>query len=523
MSSEKPHFEKDFYSRLDNWVEKQGIIFQLRHARGIGDVIRIGLKISVRVLLLLVVAIVVGYFYLKGLPKKQEFADGVLSQIVEATGAAEGSALDGVSRIDRTVVSADLKLGKLSLVPSETTFFEGWQDVVDGEVSEPELVKATGVELSPFGLLDAVKQEWSATSMQIQSLRLQLRARAETDADAQAFYQQLLRSYPDLPLQDFSVTNLDFCWGKSDGSRGEITGTKLTARRHAGGWKFLFEGGTLNYMWMRDAQLETMEVACLPDGISISNASLKLALGTLNFSSATVTVEAQPKVEAEFEFSKLKVVNLSPDLKGWVEGQISGEGKLFGDLNSSEGLDYDLDVSLSEDDRIEVRDRFPILQSMALLDTTKSYTRILFEDGAFMLTKRGEVIEVKDIYLESHDLLDMRGFLQVTQAAFKKTEKLGSFEDGISTSALDSSKQDLSSIEQSNTDEVSLRPHYKGRVMLVFPNGILDRVDVLAKAFAQSKRKGLDIVLTVNLDGWLESLTKKAAADMDKLIKKQSQ
>lgn len=529
MKSIDPHFKKDFDRRLEAWISKQGIWFQLQHATSFSEVVKTLFDLSARLVIVLLLVLLGMWFYLRHQITTEGYRDKLNHALVEGTQAAGGEVV-GVSRAKVNLMAANLRVAEVKLNGSEKSFFE---ERVDGGPA----VSALGVVLSPLGVLDGIYTGWSGNALTIENLDLNLKSGAETDEAARECYQQMFKQYENLKIMEIDAAQANITWGYSEDTMGAIRGASLAAQYGREGWRIRATGGKFSYGFIKDADIESFLAICDDEGVHIAEAELRLGKGTIRFT-ANLSVEAKPKITGDISINHLSLENvLSPYHQKWIGGYISGEGKIGGNTYDGAGPEFDLNILLQRNDDIVLEGRFPLFSSLELVDTLNSYQRVKFGAGTFRLRKEGGQLMISNINVRAGILMYMKGdLLVVDRERDAVMEVLGDSGDDL-LKGMESAEEKLKS-EDSEDGFVSLADaikagealEKKAREVLVLPGGqqkyitgnleiglkntVFDRLAVLRDEFPMDDDKK-HYLINLEVDSFMEQIGKSVADKID--------
>jgi hypothetical protein len=119
-------------------------------------------------------------------------------------------------------------------------------------------------------------------------------------------------------------------------------------------------------------------------------------------------------------------------MRNFLEGSISGEFKISGSTNSSEGIGFQGRVECDGQDVITLRERLHLLKALSVVDYSRNYHRVDFREGGFELKTGSGGLEVTDLKLKADDLFTLEGAMRVrlptpeeTQAAINRSARGG--------------------------------------------------------------------------------------------------
>jgi hypothetical protein len=387
---------QNFNERLSRWISKQGLWFQFRHSLLIGDrngnyithfvhrILRFGLFSMIAALLW------VGVVKMTG---GESFRELVIKNLQEKFSAKEIE-VGSMSR-----ARGKFTIGRLALIDEENSFFRGL------ELSNLICQKDFFVD---FG------KTWRPGIVQISKVNLLLRAGADTDEGAEAIgnvlFQDLGNSRPDA----IHVASMSMKWGYTESSRGSVTGSQMKAVPVADGWRLSFRGGTFSQNWLKNLQIQELDVLITRKGILFEKAIFSKNEGSLVFDQLEVKSGQRPLVSGHLKMKGLDISGIVPmAARAYIEGKISGEFTINGSTNSTEGIGFDGVVELDKGDVITLRDRIPMLRALSVVDANRNYRRVDFRAGSFRMEMQGKGLMISDIKLIADDTMSLFGGMVV--------------------------------------------------------------------------------------------------------------
>jgi len=437
MDPELNRLEKDFSIRLDRWISKQGILFQLRHSSGAGSVLPKLFALLFRLFIVLLIGLIIFWFYLKNRPNSESYKEDLATQIKAGTNA-ESVEIKSVERYKGGLLDAQLKISNFTLGGSETSFYEDWyaeekERDINGNVylekKRKQLVVQAAV-VQPLGIGDGILHGWSGKKITLGSLQCHLKTGAETNEKAMASYLSLFKGYDSLTVNNIIIDEANIGWGYEI-SKGSIKGAAIEALKQNGVWKITVTGGTFSHGWLQNAGIKTMSIECHDDGlVKIVSAELRIGDGTISFD-AEIQIKSKPVVKGKFEFKGIEVIDLvGKEYAAWLDGQVQGKGTLDGTLNSLSGIKSVTTVTLnappttpatpagetaivqkvsSDDSFLVIRGKFPILKAMQRINGVNSYNLLRLNIGEFIIEQTGGDTTIRDINVRSDDFLIVNG------------------------------------------------------------------------------------------------------------------
>lgn len=549
MDPELNRLEKDFSVRLDRWISKQGILFQLKHSSGSGTLVPKLFALMFRLFLVVLIGLVIFWFYLKGRPSSESFKLDLEQQIKAGTNAASVE-VKSVARYKGGLLDAQLKISNFTLGGSDTSFYEDWyaeetERDINGNVykvnNRKELVARSAV-IQPLGLGDGLLNGWSGKKISLGSLHCHLKTGAESDEQALASYMSIFKGYESLVVNNITIEDAHIGWGY-DTSRGSIKGAEIEALKQNGVWKITVTGGIFTHGWLKNANINEMSIECHKDGkVKILAADLRVGGGVFSFD-ADIQMKSKPIVEGKFAFEGVEVTDLVGDEYGlWLDGQLKGSGTLAGSLNSLEGIRTTTAIELTappltaegndtdaadskkikaSDSFLIVRGRFPILKAMQRINGVNSYNLLRLNIGKFVVEHTGGDTLIKNIDVRSDDFLVMNGALSYKVASLKDKKKKPEFTDA--------GLKSLSNVEEkleTKTDaDLAIEDNALGRLvktlsgeitMGFIPQVFEDYPEILT--IYPEDLNTIRVWIPVKMEGQLDDASSSTAEKLDKIV-----
>jgi hypothetical protein len=394
MESEQ---SQNFNERLSQWVSNQGFWFQVRYSmsgsgmkgRAMFHILRMFFRILVFLLLLALVS----WVYLWKRPDFESFGVEYKDNL-QAALAAEELELVGLQSSQ-----GQLEVGRLAAEGGSGTFYESFE--------------ARNIRYK-MGILDGLVGRWQPGTITIARLEIDLRAGTDDADDAARLAESIFSKPLTAQVDSFEVADATLRWGYSERTQGAIESSELKMQRTDTGWRLNFKGGSFQQNWL--GRLEIVELVAIIEsgGILFERAEFKSLRGTVEFPGLRVAGGERPEVRGIVKIRHLALEEiLPPALRTFVEGSISGDFKVSGSTNSSDGLAFEGQVVMGEQDQITLRDRFHLLKALSVVDYSRNYHRVNFNEGSFqMRTQRGGLL-LSEIDLKAEELLTMQGEILV--------------------------------------------------------------------------------------------------------------
>ena len=408
---------QDFNERLSQWVANQGFWFQVRYTMmgsgGKGAAMFHLLRMAFRVMVFMMVVAAGAWVYLAKRTETKRFNDGFQGSLKSALSASEIE-LKGFSR-----VQGQLGINRLACKGGDQTFFTS--------------LEARNIRCN-MGFLDGLVGQWDPGTISLSRLDMELHAGADDAESAQKLSAAFFKKSTGVLVNSLEITDATLHWGYSERTRGAVENSVLKVQRVGNGLKLSFAGGTFSQNWLRRIEIVSLVVVCDPDGLTFERAEFRRGQGTVDFSGLKVTGGERPVVDGVAKIRKLGLDGVVPQaLKSFIEGSISGDFKMSGSTNSSEGIGFEGQVTLDGQDTISLRERLHLLKALSVVDYVRNYYRVDFREGSFQMKTGGGGMEITDLKLKAEDLFSLEGNLRVrlptpeeTKAALEKTAGAGS-------------------------------------------------------------------------------------------------
>jgi len=530
---------QNFHERLNQWVSSQGFWFQLRYSfsggGAKGALLYQLLRMASRVLVLVVVlAIGTGIFLL------QETGSESYREKLEASFKDKLRA-DEVEMQAFSRENGEFEIGRMALSGSENTFF-------------------TAMEIRNMkcrmGMLERFRKVWEPGLIEISRLDLGLRAGADSQAAAKSMGEVLFQETPSVKVDAIQVADMSMHWGYSERTNGSILGSRMYAQRLPDSWRLKFRGGTFTQNWLRRLEIVEMDVVFGREGIVFEKAVFKKGEGFVTFEGLKIKSGQRPEVSGKMTLRKLELASLVPAAaRNFVEGTLSGEFRISGSTNSTDGLVFEGDVEIGGEDVISLRDRVHLLKALSVVDAFNNYRRLDFRKGAFHLVSKGGEIALSDVDLTTEDKLTLKGDLTVRvpsgdeirdlsetglssenpegiltdeeiseeiELTLRGAAEVSSGDERVGFGKSDASLFDrlgLNVENRRNEEKASERLfqsyRYDGKFIITLPKEAFSRAPVLAGIYPVDENTGR-IPIKVPIDGTLYDLTLKQADEIYK-------
>lgn len=383
---------QNFNERLGYWISKQGFWFQLRYSLFLGGK-KSGLMYHfVHLALRLVIFVILGGLAWVGVVKftGEEKFSKLISDAVEEKCAANEIQIQGVSR-----ERGKFTISRLAMIADKSSFFTGL------ELSNLVCQRDFFVD---FG------KTWKPGIVEISKVNLSLRAGADSDESAHTIANVLFQEMGSLKPDAIHVANMSMRWGFTERSRGSITASKMKAIPQGDGWKLSFRGGTFSQNWLRELQIERLDVVISRQGVKFEEAVFTKDGGSLVLEEFDIVAGYTPKVSGKMKMKWMNISSMLPVVaRAYADGKISGNFEVGGSTNTTEGIIFDGEVVLEKGDVITLRDRIPLLRALTVVDGNNNYRRVDFKTGSFKLKFQEQGLMISDVKLFADDKMSLIG------------------------------------------------------------------------------------------------------------------
>jgi len=386
-----------FGDRLSQWVSSQGFWFQVRYSmsgKGMQGRLMFHLvSLGFRFLIFLIISAVIAWVYLEKRTGSESFLSGFKESFTEGIAAKEVQ-LRGLQRLQ-----GQLEISRVAAEGENGTFFSSFE--------------ARNIRCK-MSLIDGLIGVWRPGVITIAKLDLDLRAGAD-DADSADSMSQLFFSDSDkVEITSFDIAEANLRWGYSERTFGSIESTKVKIQRAENGWRMVFKEGTLSQNWLNRVEVVEMVILCTPGEVIFEKADLKQGNGTIDLAGLRIKTGERPQVDGVAKIRSIAISNLAPaSTRDYVDGTISGDFKVFGSTNSSDGIGFEGQVLMDGKDSVLIRERIHLLKALSVVDYSRNYHRVDFREGSFQLRVVGGGLELTEVNLKSEDLFTLEGAMKV--------------------------------------------------------------------------------------------------------------
>jgi hypothetical protein len=388
---------ENFNERLSQWVSNQGFWFQVRYSMsGSGSSGRAMfhlLRMVTRLLVFLMLVLVGLWVYLMKRPGTGQFFTEMRNGLESGLSATELE----ISRIQHS--QGQLEIAGLAAQGGENTFFDA--------------IEARNIRIK-MGLLDGLVGNWQAGNITIARLDVDLRAGTNDPQSAAKLAETIFRKPLEVEANSFDVANATIRWGYSERTQGAIEASRLKMQRIGTGWRLSFSGGTFSQNWLRQLEIVNLVVIAEKGGLIFERAELKSGMGTVEFPGMRLLGGERPEVDGIVKIRSLALDRvIPPALRNFVEGSISGDFKVSGSTNSSDGIGFEGQVTMDGTDMVSLRERIHLLKALSVVDYSRNYHRVDFREGSFLLKTQRGGMQLTEIDLKADDLFTLQGAFTV--------------------------------------------------------------------------------------------------------------
>jgi hypothetical protein len=394
MESEQ---SQNFNERLNQWVESQGFWFQMRYSifssgRKSMALIHL-LRLGFRVLIFLLVVTVGILVYLVKRTDSSRFVKGLQEELQGGLSATDLE-IRGVK-----CVQGNMEINRFAAEGGSETFFT--------------TIAARNIRCK-MGLLDGVWGLWDPGIIFISRLDINLLAGADDAESARKLGDAWFRESTTVNAHAFEIGDATVHWGYSERTEGAIESSVLKMQRTETGWRMSFKGGWFHQNWLDKLEIVNLVVLCDRDGLVFEKAEMKQGQGTVDFSGLRLIGGERPRLQGVAKIRSLGLdVILPPAPRSVVEGSLSGDFRVFGSTDSSDGIGFEGQVVLDGKDMIVLRQQIHLLEALSVVDYSRNYHRVDFREGSFRMKTSNGGMELSDIKLKAVDLFTLEGELKV--------------------------------------------------------------------------------------------------------------
>lgn len=380
-----------YRGRMSEWMSKQGVLFQLRHASSIGrvSILRYFGSLLLGLMILAFLAAAVGFFLLTRHFKSESYAERLATDLVAEVGGQDLE-YESVRK-----AKGNVAIKNLSIEGGEDSFF-----------TRVVLRKLK----APIGYLGGVTEPWSPSEVRIESASVTVKAGGTVEGMSKAFA-KIKESLRGGDFQSLRIDELTMDWGYSKLTYGSIRGTEMQAERVPEGWKVSIAGGQFRQNWLTGFEIESGDFLVQGEGITVRSLKLVGNDGRLDLEGEVSGPIDSPQFRLDGKMSSIAIGNLielpSVMIADYLSGNLSGSIQVSGSPNRQ--VEIAGEVRLGNGNNLTLRESFPILRALSLIDVNRSFRRVEFDRGGFRFKTSGGEVEVKEIEIESDGMVKIRG------------------------------------------------------------------------------------------------------------------
>lgn len=388
---------QNFNERLNQWVASQGFWFQVRYSMTGGGsrsvVIFHLLRVMFRVLIFLVVVALGGVVFLVRLPKTARFQKKIETSISTMLGASE-SQMAGFAR-----VQGEMLMSRFVSKGGNETFYSS--------------LEARDIKCQ-MGLFNSLPGGWDPGVLSINRLDVLLNAGADDEKSAGMIGDSLFRDFGKLKLETLEVKHATLRWGYSERTQGKIAGSHMKAQRVSDGWRLHLTGGLFSQTWLRRLEIVEIVANCTRAGVVLEKAEFRKGAGRVSMDGLKVVAGQRPEVKGQLKLSKMALDGILPvSARDFLEGNITGDFRVFGSTNSTDGIGLDGKLVVDTDNVIKLRDRVYLLRALTEFDVFNNYRMVQFKDGSMRIKTQGGGLVVSEVKMKAGDLMTLSGQMRV--------------------------------------------------------------------------------------------------------------
>lgn len=447
---------KDYENRVADWIGNQGILFQLRYARTIGanSILKQLGSLIVKFAIVLVLVAGVGYLLLTQHFKGEAYEAEIQGSIEEALGL-QGLEVKGFAR-----ARGNGGFHRLQLDGGEESFF----------------YHAKIMDLNaPFTYSTGVTTAWKPSSLKMARAQFHFKA-GGTVAEMEDAYSVVLESLAGEGVTSILIEDFSCDWGYSKLTYGRIGQARLRANLNDGKWNIILTGGTYQQNWLCDFAIAEGHLILDGDGIEVVSLKMAQDNGELELVGKIGGPLDMPEFNLSGAFKDLAIENMltvsGETTREFIEGLISGDLKISGSTNRR--IQIDGSVALSKTNSLTIRERWPILKAVSIMDTQRTFRRVDFTEGSFQFSTENGNLAVSDINLVAADTAILKGSF-VTR--LPDQEEAAKFLEITLTEGFSSDATDTSVSQKLEDERMSLRDILRegNQVDDVYPDRSLSR------------------------------------------------
>ena len=431
----------EYQKRVTDWIAKQGIFFQLRHAgtMGGGSVIKQLGVLFLRVLVVLLLCLGVAFFALNHYFGGDDYRGEVTAALGEVLGASS------------------IEAKKFERARGVSTF----QDLVIEGGEESFFYQAEINRLAAASsFLTGITSKWAPEQVRMKSAYFELKAGGDQEEMENSFA-SIIASMSEGNLESIEIDELSCEWGYSKITYGKLEKAKFRASRDQGVWEISLEGGRFSQNWLKNLDIKEAKLLCDSDGIRVEKLLLSKNGGEMELAGSIMGPAARPKFDLKGSFQSLPILSLvrlpGIDVREFMSGSISGDLKISGSTDYR--IVMEADVELRGNDVVTLREKWDLLRAISVLDVDRTYRRVDFEEGMFSFKTGGGEMEVNGIDLKSGSLAALKGEFKTHLPSQKEAAEALEIvlTEGIGSGSFKSDSTDTSAAKDLEDERMSLK------------------------------------------------------------------
>jgi hypothetical protein len=228
-----------------------------------------------------------------------------------------------------------------------------------------------------------------------------------------------------LDLHALSVSESNWTWDTSTGTKGSITGSALTLRPSGDdAWIIESNSGKVSEPGWPALSIESTKLRYTHSSLYLNEVILRADDGRLNLGG---TIDFGREAELRAEFRDMPVTPLlAPDWRLRLSGKVTGSAQIHSQLNGSP-FRYEADLHLIEG-RLEA---LPLLDQIATFTHTERFRHLALTTTSLSLTRDGNSLSARNVILESEGLLRVEGGCTIVNGQID-----GVFQVGVTAASL---------------------------------------------------------------------------------------
>ena len=374
-------------------MAKQGLLFQIRHARTVENISvmrQIGGFLA-RGLIIVVALLGISYFAVNRYLSSPTYGGKLQEEVKEALG------LESIEAKGFTRRQGSGGYRNLEMEGGKDTFFY-----------QAQLKDLSG----PFDFLTGIAAGWNPEELRIAEAEIELKAGGDEEEMKSAF-ELILKTLKGEGVKRVVIDKFNGDWGYSKLTYGRIEGTNFQADLNNGEWVIKLTSGTFQQNWLEGYQLVKATLMVSEQGITVKSLDLKDGSGSLKLQGEITGPPGKPELNLSGKFEHLplektfKLQGVSN--RDYFSGLISGTMQISGSTDRM--VQIEGKVALEKDDVVTLREKWAILKAVSLIDVDRSYRRLDFTEGGFSFKTANGSLEVSDLMLKAADTAILKGNL----------------------------------------------------------------------------------------------------------------